>query len=178
MGPVLGGAQEQLPLWVLQTGRALRKAVGALQPQGPLGSWGLLGQGEKQVPDSGKMALGPHGPLGLPVGRVGLQTKGVCRFLALSMVGGQWRVTPGQRQLLWNLDMTGTRGKQAQGQQTGVELLARQDWRLGGRRTYCREARGWQRHRGARQAQARLWAVARHPRKGAALRPSLPTGEG
>lgn len=106
-----------------------------------------MDQREKQVSESGKMALGPHGLLGLPIGRVGLQTKEVCRLLALLMVRGQWRMTP------------------------------RQDQRLGGQRTYCQEARGWQCHVGARQAQARLWTASRRPRKGAELRHSLPRGE-
>lgn len=52
--------------------------------------------------------------------------------------------------------MSRTSGKQAQGQQTGVEQLAPGDWHLRGRW----EAEGWERHGGTQWVQARFWTAA------------------
>lgn len=131
------------------------------------------------------MVLGPLGPqvlLGterLPVGRVGPQTKqGVWGLLGVLVVEGQWRVRPGQGQLLWTLGVNRTPGKQAQGQKTGVERLVQGHWPLRELGMHCWGAGEWEKAQGAQQVRARCWTAEGCPGKGANQGQGLLMGEG
>ena len=83
---------------------------------------------------------------------------------------------PGQGQLLGNPDMTRPSGKQVQGQQTGVQRLARGRWHLRVPGLHSWVAGGWGQGWGAQQVQARVWTAAGCPGKWADPCQGLPVG--